>query len=140
MDLSSLDTQQKSDEGATMHLAHPVTDEPLWIDEDGQDPKPVEIDLLGVDSHKYTQAAHDQQSKRLKRAGRRGRIDVTGEEIEADQISLLVSCTTGWRNLVVDGETIPFNQMNARKLYARFTWMREQAQAFINDRSNFLGN
>jgi hypothetical protein len=50
----------------------------------------------------------------------------------------VVSATVGWSN-IEDGENpIPFSEGNARDIYTRFIWIREQLETFIADRANFL--
>jgi hypothetical protein len=62
----------------------------------------------------------------------------TLEDLERDGIELTVACTTGWKNMVIDEQEIPFSVENARKVYTQYTWIREQVDGFVNDRANFL--
>jgi hypothetical protein len=65
--------------------------------------------------------------------------DIDLEEIERDTLNLLVSCTLGWKNVLdTDGNDIPFNAENVRKLYTSYPIVREQVDSFVSSRVNFL--
>ena len=137
MDLSSLDTVSASAEGACLELRNPVNDAVLRDEKSGE---PVTITLVGTDSKDYMKITHEIQNRRLgKRLGKGGRMKTTAEEIEADALELLVASTKSWKHIVVDGAELSFSQANARMLFQRFPWIKEQVDEFIADRSNFLG-
>jgi len=50
----------------------------------------------------------------------------------------VIRCTLAWRGIVYEGEALECNPGNARRLYAALPWLREQVEAFIADRANFL--
>lgn len=131
MDLSSLDTRKAAGDGAKYQLRHPVEDTPITTD----DGKPVTITVIGTDSEAFRRAAQAQANSRLKH-GQRSRV--TAETVESDATDLLVACTTGWSGIVVDGKELDFSAENARALYDRFPWIREQVSAFAAERANFL--
>lgn len=122
VDLAKLDTADLCDTGAELELLHPGSSSPLG----------VFITLAGVDSRAYRQALADIAEKRT-RTGARGIDEVRKEDIE-----LASRCALGWRNVWLDGENLSFSIENARLLFGRFPWMREQALAFIASRANFL--
>ena len=137
MDLSSLDTVSASAEGASLELRNPVSDAVLRDEKSGE---PVTITLVGTDSRDYMKITHDIQNRRLgKRLGKGGRLKTTAEEIDADALELLVASTKSWQHIIVDGAELSFSAANARMLYTRFPWIKEQVDEFIADRSNFLG-
>lgn len=121
IDLATLDTQASSEAGAELELVHPATGDPLGIF----------ITLAGSDSGQWRKAVADV-------ATRRGRKKVSAEDARRDGIEIIARCTLTWRNVRVDGEDLPCTLENARKVYSRFNWMREQADAFCVDRANFL--
>lgn len=121
IDLATLDTQASSEAGAELELVHPATGEELGIF----------ITLAGADSGQWRRAVADV-------ANRRGRKKITAEDARRDGIEIIARCTLSWRNVRVDGEDLPCTLENAKKLYTRFNWMREQADAFCSDRANFL--
>jgi hypothetical protein len=128
LDLSNLEIQ----EGAWLTLLHPTTGLPTDI----------RIHLAGIDSQRYRDFERKVSNRRLKQAFRRGgpRHVVTREELDEEAIDLLVACTLGWENMVEAGKEQECTSENAKRIYTEYTWIREQVDAFIGDRSNFLSN
>jgi len=119
--------------GAKLALRHPVTNLPL--EDDG---KPVCLILAGKDSAQYRKAALALERRYQEDARRmRGAFQVTPEQRRANELSLLVAVTLGWENAELGGETT-FTPELARALYEQQDWVREQADAFVDDRANFL--
>lgn len=132
MDLSTLNTVTAANAGAVLELAHPTTGTPLR-NEAGE---ALTITLLGVDSDAYRKAQRAAQNKRL---AKRGGIKLTAEELEAESIETLAACTVAWANIEFEGRALECNRANAVKLYTALPWVREQVDAFMGDRANFLG-
>ena len=124
MDLAKLDILSPANEGVWMELEHPVTGEPLGI----------KIKVAGVDSDYYRKEMRRQQNKRLKKGIR----TISAEELENEVIELLVACTLDWEGIEYEGKVLECNKENARMIYKKFPWIREQVDNFINDRANFL--
>jgi hypothetical protein len=133
-DLSTLDTAPAAEAGAKMTVLHPATGAPLKTDA-GAD---LYLMLAGEDSERCRSARRAISDKRLKAQASGLRVQITRDELEADDLDVLVACTMGWGGLALDGADLPFNAENARALYKRLPWLREQANAFITDRSAFL--
>jgi hypothetical protein len=132
MDLNQFDTVGASDEGAVMELRHPVTGIAL-VQDDGT---AVSIRLAGMDSGRFRKQQRANTDRRL-RGSRRG---VTGTEMDAEGLELLVAVTLGWTGIEIDGERPEANAVNVRKVYTKFPWIREQVDNFVGDRANFLKN
>lgn len=129
-DLSSLDTSTSA--AGEMTLFHPVEETPLK----GSDGKPITLQLLGIDSTEHQRAQRTITNRRLARPNR---AKLTAEQLQAEMIEVLVACTVGWSdNFQLDGQAFGYSTENARTLYERFPWAREQADEFIGDRANFL--
>ena len=126
MELTQFDVVSPANEGVWMNLEHPVTGEPLE----------VKIKLAGVDSDYYKKELRRQQNKRFKKGFRK----MNAEELESETIGLLVACTLDWEGVELEGQALECNPENARKIYKRFPWIKEQVDNFINDRANFLKN
>lgn len=140
-DLAALDTTENAETGAWMHLQGPDYED-LYVGEK-DDGKPVRILLLGADSKEFQQLQHKQTTKRVKqltKPGRRSRNELSSEDFTEGSIDLLVRCTKGFENVIYNGEELDCTAANARKIYERLGFVREQAWDFINDRSNYLGN
>ena len=131
MDLTKLNLSTASAEGVQMELLHPVTEVSF-------DP-PIHITVVGMDSDRYQKIQREATNKRLKKAQHRGRVrlQVTAEELEQESIELLAKCILGWENIEWEGEPLKFSLDNAKKLVS-VQWIREQLDAFIGDRANFL--
>lgn len=134
MDLASLDTASTADQGAALELRHPATNAVLTK----PDGSAITITLAGTDSERHRRAARAATNRRLKNSTGRRQNTLTAEEIEGDGIDLLVASTIGWDGVMVDGQPLAYTPDNARKLYKRFSWVTEQAEAFVAERGNFL--
>jgi len=133
IDLATLDTSATADKGAVMTLLHPVSRQPL---RDGEG-REVTLILAGQDSEAFRKAQRAATNKRL---SAKGRTKLTAEELEAEAIELLARCTLGWTGIAFDGRPLDHSAANAVRLYERLPWVREQADEFIADRANYLGN
>lgn len=134
--LSSLDTASVAERGAVMTVLHPTTGVAL-AQSDGS---PVTLILSGEDSERFRRADRANRNKRLARQQQGRQIRVSTEELDAESLGLLVAVTLGWSGVALDGDTdLVFSAENATKLYTSFPWLREQANAFVVDRANFLG-
>jgi hypothetical protein len=98
------------------------------------------LELMGADSDAYQEKSRELQRRRSREMERAKKIKfATPEELEEDSIELLVVATKGWGGLeVTRGQALPFTPAAARDLYQRRPDIREQADAFINERANFL--
>jgi hypothetical protein len=133
IDLSSLDTAQACEKGFELELKHPITNEPLGSF----------ISVVGKDSKTFEDFVRRQSNDRLRRnfqLQRRGKDAeaLTIEQIEADAISLLVACTTGFRNVTYKGNALDFSEANARLLYTEQKWVRAQVDEAVGDIENFM--
>ncbi|MFO0271362.1 MAG: hypothetical protein ACK53W_12610 [Gemmatimonadota bacterium] len=133
MDLSKLDTVAAADEGAIMDVLHPITQERLVDPETGE---AVSLRLAGIDSERYRAHVRRSTNRRIQNRSRK----VTAEDIEAEALDLLVAVTLGWTGIDLDGKPLPYSAANAKTLYTRCPWMREQADVFVGDRANFFRN
>lgn len=136
MELSQFDICASASEPAFLQLVNPFTNEELH-DEEG----PVGLWLLGADSVEYQNVRKRHQNRRLARSTKKGRVEpVTVEEIQAETIEALSFVTVGIENLTLDGKPLEPTPHNARRIYERFDWVREQAVEFVEDRRARLGN
>jgi hypothetical protein len=142
-DLSQFDTNKVR--GRKMTLLRPDNGEPLMDRrvENGEEKEfPVTITLLSQDSDEFKSTTRKISNQRLQKQIKRGikKVAFSAEDIEADNLDLLSACTVGWEGIGLDGAPLEFNRENARLLYRRCAWVREQVDEFIADRVNFLGN
>jgi hypothetical protein len=131
-DLLNLDPASAAEEGSQMEVRHPSTGQVLRFD----DGRPFTITLMGSDSRAVIELATKQQDRRIE-AQMRTRKAIPMSVIERDNIELLVVATKGW-DLILGGQVPPSKPEEYRKTYIKFRWLREQVQAFCDDRGNFL--
>lgn len=124
-DLNQLDVVTRANDGAKCVIRDPST---------GDDTTAYLL-LAGMDSTVYKQAQHKIANARI---NRKSTVRITIEEIEAEQIGILVECTLGWGGMVLGGVEMPFDRATVRSMYEKFPTVREQAEQFISDRSNYL--
>lgn len=135
-DLNDIDTKKLSEAGVALQIKR-LDGTPL-VNAAGES---VTITLLGPDSAKYRALTRESIKKRLDRRVQ-GASDVTMDDldqIERETIEILVVCTVGWTGVrTPEGETIACTQDNARRLYENYPVVREQVDAFVGNRANFL--
>jgi len=136
-DLAQVDTKTLADSGVDMPVKT-LEGQPLLA----RNGEGIAITVLGSDSNKYRALTRAQVRKRMKQmAG--GKTPVMTEadmdETDRDVLDILVACTVGWKNVLnTAGEPIQFTEENVRKLYANYPVIREQVEAFISNRTNFI--
>ena len=129
MDLNAL-KPVKADEGATLELRHPETEELI----DG-----MTITLLGQDSAVYRKIQLAKQQAALSRISKgKKAVDLDAEKLAEDGIDDLVKLTVAWEGFKLDGKELKLTPEHARKVYTEWQWIREQAQEFVASRANFF--
>lgn len=134
LDLSALDTTASSEKGAVLELLHPTSGAVLTQ----SDGSKVTITLAGEDSERYRRATRASIDRRLKAQQSGRRLQLYAEEMENDAIERLVAVTISWSGIGMGEGDLPFSADAARALYRKLPWVREQAEAFVLDRANFL--
>ena len=125
LDLASLGSAAKADDGADLEVLHPVSGEKLG----------VVIRLAGADSAVHRKATAAIANRRAKGGFRR---TINLDDLQTENIEVLARCTLGWSGAVLDGKALPFSKDAAVTLYTRFPWLREQVETFISARPSFL--
>lgn len=137
-DLDAIDTKTLADEGVDMVVKKIGSDEPLLA----RNNKPVTLTLLGPDSDVYREQTRAQVRKRLLRTTNKpggGFSELDLLEADGDALDLMVACTVGWKNVLdTDGKPVEFSRDAVRALYTGYPVVREQADAFIVDRTRFI--
>lgn len=130
MDLSKFETRKGADTGAIVELLLP--DGSKAIQDDGN---PVSITVAGSDSAVFKRTAQTQADRWRKAGVRRA---VTMDSVEQDVAELLAACTLSWSGIEDGGKPLECNADNAKRIYLDFPDIREQVNAFIGQRANFL--
>ncbi|BCM88093.1 hypothetical protein [Methylobacterium indicum] len=132
LDLSTFDLEADAVRGATVRLLNPRNGRALAAD----DGSPVEIQVQGSDAPAYRAAQREVRQKiDARHVGES--VPLTPEELSEHTASVLAAVTTGWRNIVVDGQPWEFNREAAAALYRRFAWIAVQVDATVTDRNRF---
>lgn len=128
MDLAQLDLTKSSNEGAWITLRHPATGEDLS----------AKIKVIGKDSTKFQQLNEEYRRKTLEEMKSNKTMQHRLEEAQKNSDNILVECTVDWQDVMLEGELLPFTPKNVAMVYERFSWIKEQIDVAIADRSNFL--
>lgn len=141
MNLASLNFTPAANRGAVMTVTHPIDKTPL-TDDDGN---PVTMTLLGRDADVFVQRETAARQRALDAMTKD--IKITVAEADAEGVKTLAALVTGWSGVVngwvngdEDNEPVEFSPEAAIKLFSNpgLRWLRNQADAFISDRGNFL--
>lgn len=131
MKLSELKIR-KADSGAVLKLRHPRTEEVI---------PGMTLTLLGKDSKVLRAIQLERTQAALNRMQRRGAVDPVASEIIDQATDDLVALTIGWEGFTDDdGALMAFSKDAVKKIYndPELSWIKEQAEKFINDRANFF--
>lgn len=128
MDLATLDTRKGAELGFSVELLHPKTGAPTG----------ARVTVRGADSDIYEEKFRELQRQRLGTLARQRSARLDPDQIEADSIVLLAAVTAGWDGIEENGAAVQFNEAAAQALYRRFPWIREQVDAAVHERGNFL--
>lgn len=123
-DMSALDCVPQANAGAIMDVLHPVKGTKTGI----------QITLAGMDSDRYRDFKRSRQNKKIRE---QGPGPLTVEDIEEVGLDALVELTLGWK-MRVDGADLPCTPANVKAVYKRFPWLKEQVDAFVAQRANFM--
>lgn len=138
-DLSAYDTRKGAEQGHEHELTDPATHEPLG----------VFITVIGADAPEYQDRQTTIARRRLNDFAKSRRMP-SAHEADAAAIDLLAFATRSWRTatgnaaepftatVALDGKALAFTAENARMLYQRLPWIREQLEEVIQNRANFL--
>ena len=142
IDIGDIDTVGAANNGFEVELYHPATNEDLGIF----------ITVLGKDSDTFQKISRQQNKKRMDRMSkngfRAGKVSAPSqEELDADNLEILASCSVSWRTvegdeesetILFNGEALAFSISAAKKLYSARPWIKEQIDIAIGDRANFI--
>ena len=141
MDLGKFDLKRSANKGAKCYLKSPA---------DGKTELPVFFNVLGRDSDTYRKFFKEAQMKLMndKIAGKK--IDEKSfEDSEIEDVEFLANLITGWgetedekdsATILIDEKKLKCDYSNIVKVLTQYTWIREQINAFIWNRANFLDN
>ena len=139
MNLAKFQTKKAAEEGRFMQF-HDPEDDSLIFDDAGA---PMGLLLLGRDSEAFNKCVAKlnrarSENIRIKRGGKVEGMDPAFEK-EAN-LDLIVACVNGG-HAVINGTAVNLKDPSVAKLFLiDFPCFLEQADEYITDRANYLGN
>lgn len=133
MDLSELKVQ---DEGKRLDLRHPATGEVLTYGD--KDEKTMYLVIGSSDSETYKKAQRKVIDRRLKQQQKFRQARMTAAQLEEEAMISLAEVTYDGRVFLKGKEVQITPGQVAIDLYKEYSWIKEQANDFLEDRSNFL--
>lgn len=110
------------------------------MDLTGKEIPGVSFELYSKDSDRYLKEENRITQKRLRKARgtRGGTVPLDAAEIRSDDIELLARCVGGWKGVTYKGKVLEYSHQNAVMLLNEVPYIKEQIDAFVGDRQNFL--
>ena len=130
MDL--LDLTPKSDE-IVITIVHPATGEALLND----DKSPMTITVYAPHSKEYKSVMNEQTNKRLKAMQKKGKNEITAEDIEAATLEILSKTTKEW-NITYGNESPKLTVSKAKEVYDKVFWIKAQIEAETQGYLDFM--
>jgi hypothetical protein len=130
MDIATLTLKT---EPVRMVLQHPVTRAPLTDDAGNE----CALMVVGMESERYIEADRKISNRKLRQLEQRRKLTLTAEDVEAEALERLAATVVGIEHVVYDGKPLEYSQDAVRTLLA-LPWLREQLDAFVGDRANFM--
>jgi hypothetical protein len=128
MDLSTLDMAKFADEGSILEVLHPAT-----LDVQYYEGEPVSIKLLGQDSNAFRQFV---QRRARNAMNKRQKLDI--DKLSSDAAELYATLTIGWHGITEGNQPVECTFDNAKRIYEKHGWLRQQIDEFVSDRANFF--
>lgn len=98
-------------------------------------PDGFRIRIAGIDSKRFRSIRREFINDDIER---QSTADLTPEEQDERQIRTLARCTLSWTTVKLGGEEIACTESNARMLYRRFPFIRDQVEMKAGRRSAFM--
>ena len=115
------------------------SNEGVWInidDVNGVQIEGVRVKILGIDSDPYKKKQRQITDKRINNR----KMKITSAELESEGLSLIASCIVEWEGVEDNDGAVACNESNVRKFLSENTFVKEQIDAAIADRANFIGS
>ena len=126
LDIRRLASSKSAEEGFELELL-----------DDRRMPTGAFIRIRGADGDTYRAKRREIQRSRL--AGAQGRdLRTLPDRVDEEELELLAGVTTGWRGLLSDGVELAYSEAAAMALYRDVPGIKEQVDAAVHNRANFL--
>jgi len=118
-----------ADTGAIMQVMYDGTYDPI---------KGMTVTLKGTDSAFYRKGKLKKEQAIIDRQiNSKGKAKIDAEKLYEDSIEDLATMTVSWSGFEEDGKPIECTAKNAARVYEEYSFIKEQVQAFVNERDNF---
>ena len=107
-------------------LRHPQTGETV-NNEDGSE---MTITVYAPHSKEYKAALYKQTNKRIKAASKKGRTEITAEEIETSALTLLSEVVKDW-DITYGGEKPKLTLTKVREVFTEVFWIKDQVEEAV---------
>jgi hypothetical protein len=100
---------------------------------------PVTLTLAGP-NHPQRKKIEFQRARLLRnRVSKKGRFELTDPEEDSEYaIDRLVASTLGWAGFADGAQPIEFSAAAVEKFYLSLSWLRDQANEYLDEKTNFL--
>lgn len=137
--LNQFNVRELANEGTVLELLNPftggvLTDEGEKI-ADKNNIKTFFVRLLGSDSDIYRSGMNRRAEKLINSKNKNKKVDL--DEEKKATAKLLAKCTTD-AYMIEDDKVIECTNSEMDRLYLKYQWMREQAEDYMDDRSNLM--
>lgn len=133
--MSIFDAKSRANQGAVLHLINPVTGEPAYNGD-----TPVTITMLGKQSDAHIDFVNAQVRELRKEAAKNPKAKAKKKDDEYDLregieelAEKLARMTIDWTGLEENGQKIPLDHENKKRVYIDYFNIREQANEFFED-------
>lgn len=93
------------------------------------------IRIAGPDSKRFRDASAAITQERI---DSENAIELTAEDIQKNAVRILAKCTLGWTPIIMGGKEIECTEANARKIYEKYSFVREQLERKAGNRRAFF--
>ena len=139
MDIANLDLSKNANEGSILNLVYPADvgehekGDPIT---DGKEKgeKQFFIKLMGTDSDTYRRLSNQSLEKSFNSRDKKKKVDI--EVTQREVAAKFAKCTTDCY-FIENGKEVKCTTSEMTRIYLQYTWIKEQVDEFINDRSNF---
>lgn len=100
---------------------------------------PVRFAILGPDTKTMEDIEDRIQNRRLKRAGRTGKLDLSAGELREEDVQRMLASIVGWENVFAGGKEIAFSVDALRSLHSKRAWVFRFWATKYRQQGNFLG-
>lgn len=97
-------------------------------------PKAFFVRLLGTDSDQYRKLSNRGLEKAFNSRDKKKKVDI--ESTQREVAEKFAKCTTECY-FIENGKEVPCTVGEVTRLYLQYSWIKEQVDEFINERSNF---